>query len=249
MRAGQQSSRRHASGSQALESARRNTSAWLGYATAPTGWSRSSSVGDAPTLCADHDHAPEVECRHALALTWRRPDVEVSRRRRRSSSANSPIHDRQASRDDGVDGVAVNENPVVGGLCIIQAKPYSKIVGLEAVHALAGVMDDKQAAKASSSPPHVWQGKQRVRRPQRPHRDHRRTPTQSMLLEHLGLDALISPPCHAPGTEKTSPNQPSPRQPAARCRPCCPGPADSRNLYLCPASYSARYISPHLCSS
>jgi restriction system protein len=35
---------------------------------------------------------------------------------------------------------------VHGGLCIIQAKRYSKIVGLEAVHALAGVMDDKHAA-------------------------------------------------------------------------------------------------------
>jgi hypothetical protein len=32
-------------------------------------------------------------------------------------------------------------------LCIIQAKRYSKIVGLEAVHALAGVMNDKSAAK------------------------------------------------------------------------------------------------------
>jgi restriction system protein len=53
----------------------------------------------------------------------------------------------QASRDDRVDGVAVNEDPVVGGLCVIQAKRYSKIVGLEAVHALAGVMEDKHAAK------------------------------------------------------------------------------------------------------
>ena len=53
----------------------------------------------------------------------------------------------QASRDEGVDGVAYNDDPIVGGLCIIQAKRYSKIVGLEAVHALAGVMDDKHAAK------------------------------------------------------------------------------------------------------
>jgi restriction system protein len=49
----------------------------------------------------------------------------------------------QASRDEGVDGIATNEDPIVGGLCIIQAKRYSKIVGLEAVHALAGVMEDK----------------------------------------------------------------------------------------------------------
>jgi len=53
----------------------------------------------------------------------------------------------QASRDDGVDAVVVNEDPILGGLCVIQAKRYSKIVGLEAVNALAGVMNDKAAAK------------------------------------------------------------------------------------------------------
>jgi restriction system protein len=53
----------------------------------------------------------------------------------------------QASRDDGVDGVGYNDDPIVGGLCIIQAKRYSRIVGLEAVHALAEVMEDKHAAK------------------------------------------------------------------------------------------------------
>jgi restriction system protein len=53
----------------------------------------------------------------------------------------------QASRDEGVDGVAYNDDLIVGGLCIIQAKRYSKIVGLEAVHALGGVMEDKHAAK------------------------------------------------------------------------------------------------------
>ena len=31
----------------------------------------------------------------------------------------------QASKDEGVDGIAVNEDPIVGGLCIIQAKRYS----------------------------------------------------------------------------------------------------------------------------
>jgi len=53
----------------------------------------------------------------------------------------------QASRDEGVDAVAINEDPIVGGRCIIQAKRYSKVVGLEAVHALAGMMNDKTAAK------------------------------------------------------------------------------------------------------
>jgi restriction system protein len=101
----------------------------------------------------------------------------------------------QASRDDGVDGVAVNEDPIVGGLCIIQAKRYSKIVGLEAVHALAGVMEDKNAAKGvlvTTS----WVGKAsrdfaarngRIEIIEGRH-------LKSMLMEHLGLDVLISLP-------------------------------------------------------
>jgi restriction system protein len=53
----------------------------------------------------------------------------------------------QASKDDGVDAVAVNEDPVFGGLYIIQAKRYRGPVGVEAVRALAGVMEDKHATK------------------------------------------------------------------------------------------------------
>lgn len=99
----------------------------------------------------------------------------------------------QASRDEGVDGVAVNEDPIVGGLCIIQAKRYSKIVGLEAVHALAGVMEDKSAAK-SVLVTTFWVGKAsrdfaarngRIEIIEGRH-------LKAMLLEHLGLDVLIS---------------------------------------------------------
>ncbi len=53
----------------------------------------------------------------------------------------------QASRDDGVDAVATNVDPIVGGLCVIQAKRYRNVVGVESVRALAGVMDDKRATK------------------------------------------------------------------------------------------------------
>lgn len=53
----------------------------------------------------------------------------------------------QASRDEGVDAIAVSKDPVLSGLCVIQAKRYSSVVGLEAVFALAGVMDDKRATK------------------------------------------------------------------------------------------------------
>jgi restriction system protein len=53
----------------------------------------------------------------------------------------------QTSKDDGVDAVAVNEDPVFGGLCVIQAKRYRSAVGVEPVPALAGVMEDKHATK------------------------------------------------------------------------------------------------------
>ena len=53
----------------------------------------------------------------------------------------------QPSRDEGVNAVATNPDPVLGGLCVIQAKRYKGIGRLEAVHALAGVMHDKAAAK------------------------------------------------------------------------------------------------------
>ena len=110
----------------------------------------------------------------------------------------------QASRDEGVDGVAVNEDPIVGGLCIIQAKRYSKIVGLEAVHALAGVMEDKNAAKGvlvTTS----WVGKasrdfaarngSRIEIIEGRH-------LKSLLREHLGLDVLIGLPKLPPGWER-----------------------------------------------
>jgi restriction system protein len=106
----------------------------------------------------------------------------------------------QASRDDGVDGVAVNGDPIVGGLCIIQAKRYSRIVGLESVHALAGVMEHKRAAKGvlvTTS----WVGKAS--------RDFAATNgrieiiegrnLKVMLKDHLNLDVLISLPKKPPG--------------------------------------------------
>jgi restriction system protein len=98
----------------------------------------------------------------------------------------------RSSRDEGVDAVVVNDDPIVGGLCVIQAKRYSKIVGLEAVNALAGVMNDKAAAKgilvttswvgqasrefaARNGRMEIIEGRQ----------------LRHLLKEHLGVDALI----------------------------------------------------------
>jgi restriction system protein len=53
----------------------------------------------------------------------------------------------QETKDDGVDAVATNEDPVFGGLCVIQAKRYRGAVGVSAMRELAGVMEDKHATK------------------------------------------------------------------------------------------------------
>lgn len=98
----------------------------------------------------------------------------------------------QASRDDGVDGVAVNEDPVMGGVCVIQAKRYRGVVSTEAVRALAGVMGQMKASRGvlvTTS----WFGKQSHEFAA----EHGRiqliegTNLKHMLQEFLGLDVII----------------------------------------------------------
>jgi restriction system protein len=49
------------------------------------------------------------------------------------------------SKDGGVDAVATSKNLFFGGVCLIQAKRWTSVVGLESVHALTGVMADHNA--------------------------------------------------------------------------------------------------------
>lgn len=49
------------------------------------------------------------------------------------------------SKDGGVDAVATSRNLFFGGVCLIQAKRWTGLVGLESVHALTGVMADHNA--------------------------------------------------------------------------------------------------------
>ena len=49
------------------------------------------------------------------------------------------------SKDGGVDAVATSRNLFFGGVCLIQAKRWAGLVGLESVHALTGVMADHNA--------------------------------------------------------------------------------------------------------
>jgi restriction system protein len=101
----------------------------------------------------------------------------------------------QTARDGGVDGVAVNDDPVLGGLCIIQAKQVGKVLGVEAMRALAGAVEETRAAKGilittswvgkagrDFAARHAWiqivEGRQ----------------LKSLFREHLGLDVRISLP-------------------------------------------------------
>ena len=106
----------------------------------------------------------------------------------------------QAIKDDGVDAVAVNNNAVFGGMCIIQAKRYRNAVGVEAIRALAGVMEDKHATKGIlittswvTKDGHAFATRHgRIEIMECEH-------VKYLCKEHLGLDVLISlpkPPPH-----------------------------------------------------
>ncbi|MFJ6438608.1 restriction endonuclease [Streptomyces sp. NPDC091416] len=100
----------------------------------------------------------------------------------------------QASRDDGIDAVAVNEEPLIGGLCIIQAKRTKNVVSAETVRSVAGVVNDKGASKGIVVTT-AWFGRaswdfaprNRVELIDGRH-------LKALLLEHLGIDALIGLP-------------------------------------------------------
>jgi restriction system protein len=53
----------------------------------------------------------------------------------------------QASRDGGVDAVILNPDPLLGGKIIIQAKRYTRVVGLSAVRDLYGTVMNEGANK------------------------------------------------------------------------------------------------------
>lgn len=52
-----------------------------------------------------------------------------------------------ARPDDGFDVISVNDDPIVGGICVIQVKRYSSMVVLEQLRALAGAMHDVHATR------------------------------------------------------------------------------------------------------
>jgi restriction system protein len=61
------------------------------------------------------------------------------------SSAGSEVHVTQASRDGGVDAVALDPDPIKGGKIVIQAKRYTNTVGVGAVRDLYGTVMNEGA--------------------------------------------------------------------------------------------------------
>jgi restriction system protein len=51
----------------------------------------------------------------------------------------------EQSHDDGVDAVIAKRTPLIGGLSIVQAKRYSRVVGVSHLRELAGAMEEKKA--------------------------------------------------------------------------------------------------------
>ncbi|GAD87845.1 restriction endonuclease [Nocardia asteroides NBRC 15531] len=52
----------------------------------------------------------------------------------------------QQSNDDGVDAVIAKRTPLVGGLSIVQAKQYQRVIGVNHLRELAGTIEEKKAA-------------------------------------------------------------------------------------------------------
>jgi len=98
----------------------------------------------------------------------------------------------QASHDGGIDAVAVNEDPIVGGLCVVQAKRYRAAVPAEAVRSLAGVIEDRRANRGvlvttSWFGPSAHEFARRNGRIQLVEGGE----LKHLLAEHLSLDAIV----------------------------------------------------------
>ncbi|MFI6319794.1 restriction endonuclease [Nonomuraea sp. NPDC050556] len=116
------------------------------------------------------------------------------------------------SKDGGVDAVATSRNIFFGGVCLIQAKRWKGLVGLDAVHALTGVMADHNATTGVLVTP-SWFGRASEQFAQR----NRITlingaELKHLLKEHLNIDVIpgVTPPRRARASNNTQSGRPGP---------------------------------------
>jgi restriction system protein len=99
----------------------------------------------------------------------------------------------QASKDEGVDAIAVNEDPVLFGKCVIQAKRYKRRVDAESVYALAGVMEqDKASTGILVTTSYFGTGSKKFAIDHGRMSLHDGRHLKKLLQDHLDLDVLIS---------------------------------------------------------
>jgi restriction system protein len=55
--------------------------------------------------------------------------------------------DNRRTGDDGIDAVVLNRDPIIGGLTVVQAKKYSRVLGVNHIRELVGAMDEKRAGR------------------------------------------------------------------------------------------------------
>jgi len=119
------------------------------------------------------------------------------------------------SKDGGVDAVATSKNLFFGGVCLIQAKRWTGVVGLESTHALTGVMADHNATTGvlvTTS----WFGRASEQFANR----NRITlvngaELKQLIKEHLKMDVIpgTSPPRRLRASDNTQTGRPGPASP------------------------------------
>ncbi len=121
------------------------------------------------------------------------------------------------SKDGGIDAVATSKNMFFGGVCLIQAKRWAGVVGLESVHALTGVMADHNATTGvlvTTS----WFGRASEEFAQRNRISLiNGAELKHLIKEHLQKDIIpgTSPPRRLRASDNTQTGRPSPGQHAA----------------------------------
>jgi restriction system protein len=148
-----------------------------------------------PDLLADLDRR--------LDLLGLQPDEFESLVRRLFETRGLRAWHTHARRDDGVEAVAVNEDPVLGGVVVIQTKRCSAAVPAEAVRALAGAMAGKRATKGilvTTS----WVGRESIELARRFGRIQiiEGRELKQMLAATLNMNVLISLPTLPHGWER-----------------------------------------------
>lgn len=155
-----------------------------------------------PRIVPDADRLIEVTNR--LDLLTLSPTVFANLVRQLFEARGLRAWQTQASRDDGVDAVAVNEDPVLGGVAVIQAMRHSRVVPTEAIRALAGAMVASRAVRGilvTTS----WVGRDSLEFARHNGRIQiiEGRELKRMLAESLHLDVLISLPTLPQGWDRT----------------------------------------------